>query len=100
MTTTPAATEPIRMGSRDFSSRSISPIRSTMAIADPDQSGVSFSTNGSNAAWDNSSTVCWRRSHSSEFEDTATTRLPSCEATASSTVLGPGSVDSSTSLAH
>ena len=43
------------------------------------------------AASDNASTLLWLRSHESEFEDTATTRLPSSEPTASITVLDGGS---------
>ena len=68
-------------------------------MADFDQSGVD-SISGFCAASDSASTVDFFFSHSSEFDDTATTRLPSFAATASSTVFGWGFRDSSKSLAH
>ncbi len=68
-----------------------------MSVADFAQSG-SLSINGFCAASDSASTVDFFFSHSSEFEDTATTRLPSFEATANITVFGFGFNDSSSAL--
>ena len=70
-----------------------------MSVADFAQSG-SLSINGFCAASDSASTVDFFFSHSSEFEDTATTRLPSFEATANITVFGFGFNDSSSALTH
>lgn len=75
-------------------------ISDIIANADPDQSGSSPLTNGFRAAADRSSTVAWLRSQESEFDETATTRLPSEDATASSTVFAGGSRDSSRSAAQ
>ena len=74
--------------------------RFIIAMAEPDQSGVSLEVNGSKAAFESSSAVFLLLSHSSDFGETTTTRLPSPDAMASITVFGAGLVDSSTSEAH
>jgi hypothetical protein len=71
-----------------------------MAMAEPDQSGSLSVFRGLRAALDKASTVDFLLSHSSELGETATTRLPSLDATASSTVLGWGSVERNRSEAH
>ena len=56
-TTPPSAAAPITMTDGEAAVRYTTLICSIMSSAEADQSGVSFSTSGSSAAWESSSTV-------------------------------------------